>query len=175
MRREIIRAGRGHRAVLRQLFELYAYEFSAWNGEDVDEAGRFTPDDFLMDGWGRRGGVGRYLLRVDGCWAGFAFVERGSYVDPGGASHWLMEEFFVLRKYRGRGCGEWLARGLFERLPGVWEIGEIPENVDATAFWRKVLARVREGEFIEQFVQNEAWHGPVQVIQISHSDSDSLL
>jgi predicted acetyltransferase len=166
MRCEIVRAGPSQRALLRQLFELYAHEFSAWNVEEVDGEGRFTPDDFLVDGWGRRGGVGRYLLRVDGQWAGFAFVERGSYVAPGKAMNWLMDEFFILMRYRRLGLGRRFALGLFERLPGVWEMGQIPQNRDATAFWREVLAGVGGGGYEEFLVENDAWHGPVQVVRV---------
>lgn len=166
MEREMVRAGRGHRELLRQLFELYVYEFSVWTGEEVDVGGRYTPDDFLLGGWSRRGGVGRYLLQVDGRWAGFAFVERGSYVDPGRAAHWLMEDFFVLRRHRRRGHGEWFVRQLFERLPGTWEIGQIPENLAGTAFWRAVLARAGAGAFQEFGVDNEIWTGPVQVLRV---------
>ncbi len=167
MRREVILATPVHQPLLRQMFELYAHEFSAWNEEDVDMEGRFTPDDFLADGWRRRGGVGRYLLRIDGRWAGFAFVERGSYVAPGRASNWLMDEFFVLLRYRGRGLGEWFARELFGRMPGVWEMGQIVANTGATAFWRAVLRRTAMGgTFEERRVDNEVWQGPVQVARI---------
>ena len=166
MRCEIVRAGPSHRVLLRQLFELYAHEFSAWNAEDVDGEGRFTPEDFLVDGWGRRGGVGRYLLRVDGQWAGFAFVERGSYVAPRASRNWLMDEFFVLMRYRRLGLGRWFALGLFEQLPGVWEMGQIPQNRGATAFWRGVLAGVGGGVYEELFVENDVWNGPVQVVRV---------
>ena len=170
MRRELVAATMAHRPLLRQLFELYAHEFSAWNGVDVDDEGRFTPDDFLADGWRRAGGAGRYLLKVDGHWAGFAFVERGSYVAPGRASNWLMDEFFVLLRYRGRGHGEWFARALFRQMPGVWEMGQIVENVAATAFWRAVLARAAVGgAFEERLVDNSAWQGPVQVARLLQS------
>lgn len=165
LQREVVRAGRRHRELVRQMFELYAYEFSAWTSEDVDDRGRFTPDDFLVDGWRRRGGVGRYLLRVDGRWAGFAFVERGSYVAAGASENWLMEEFFVLRRFQGCGHGEWFARQLLSGLPGTWEIGQIAENVRATGFWRAVLGRIG-GEFHERWIDNQVWTGPVQVVVV---------
>jgi predicted acetyltransferase len=166
MQFKLIRARQMHRLLLRQLFELYVHEFSAWTQVDVDSDGRFTPDDFLLDGWRRRDGGGRYLLQADGQWAGFAFVERGSYVAPGAAVHWLMDEFFILRRYRGRGAGRWFAVEIMRQHPGAWEVGQIPENTAATAFWRRVLAPFEHGVFEEKFVQNDAWHGLVQTVHV---------
>jgi predicted acetyltransferase len=72
-----------------------------------------------------------------------------------------MEEFFVLRKYRGQGIGAWFATQLFDRFPGVWEVGEIHANTNAQRFWRKVIGRYA-GEFEEIVVGNDRWDGPVQ-------------
>ncbi len=66
-----------------------------------------------------------------------------------------------MRKYRGRGMGEWFARELFARFPGVWEVGEIGANTDAQRFWRTVIGRYAGG-FEEIVVDNGRWQGPVQ-------------
>ncbi len=158
---EIIEATQKHRAILRQLFELYAHDFSPMTGEDVNEVtGRWTDDAFLANAWHGDPHFRPYLLRANGRWAGFAWVEWGSYIDPDEDEHWLMEEFFILRKYRRQGIGEWFARALFDRFPGTWEVGEIHENVDAQRFWRKVIGRY--AAFDEVIVDNAQWVGPVQ-------------
>lgn len=160
---EIVEAGPHHRAVLRHLFELYAHDFSPMTQSDVNERGMFTEDDFLLGWWDRYGDAFHpFLLRAGGRFAGFAWVEQGSYIRPNRDHHWLMSEFFILRKYRGRGIGEWFAAQLFARFPGVWEVGEIPENADAQAFWRKVIGRYTGGRFEEIAVHNDRWEGPVQ-------------
>ncbi len=159
---EIISATKRHRRVLRALFELYAHDFSPMTGADVNAHGAYTEEDFLMGWWDDHANdFHPFLLKIGGHWAGFAWVEVGSYIAPGAARHWLMEEFFILRKYRGRGVGEWFATQLFDRFPGVWEVGEIHENKDAQAFWRKVIGRYA-GEFEEIVVNNDRWDGPVQ-------------
>ncbi len=163
MNLEIIPAVPEHRPVLRALFELYAHDFSPMTGADVNARGTYTEDHFLIGWWDEHAhAFYPFLLRVDGHWAGFAWVEVGSYIAPGRMRHWLMEEFFILRKYRGRGLGEWFAAQLFDRFPGVWEVGEIHENTDAQAFWRKVIGRYTGGRFEEMTVNNERWVGPVQ-------------
>jgi predicted acetyltransferase len=164
----VIRAESKHRPILRNLFELYAHDFSPMTGADVDAHGAFTPRDFLS-GWWDKGGdaFNPFLLRVDDQWAGFAFVELGSYVAPSAQQHWLMEEFFILRKYRRRGLGRWFARELLMRFPGAWEIGQIPENMAATTFWRRLLREDLRVPFEEQAVDNDRWQGPVQTFVVA--------
>ncbi|MCS7055622.1 MAG: GNAT family N-acetyltransferase [Thermoflexales bacterium] len=163
MDREIIAATTKYDRVLRALFELYAHDLSPMTGADVDEHGAFTDEDFPAT-WRRSRGDAfhPFLLRVQGAWAGFAFVGEGSYIRPSEDRHWLMEEFFILRKYRGQGLGRWFAVQLFDRFPGVWEVGEIYENTDAQAFWRRVIGCYTGGRFEEVLVDNAQWSGPVQ-------------
>lgn len=170
MSRDILTATPAHRALLRQLFELYAHDFSEMNNAEVDASGHFTPDDFLKGWWNAAGGFHPFLVRVDGHWAGFAFVQVGSYLAPKHNAHWLMDEFFILRKYRRTGLGSWFATELFKRFPGVWEIGQIPENAAATAFWRKLLKKIAPGRFDEVIVNNSEWRG---VVQVAHFELDA--
>jgi predicted acetyltransferase len=161
---QLIEATKEHRNVLRALFDLYAHDFSPMTGADVQADGRYTPNDFLTGWWDAHGEVFHpFLLKVDGQWAGFAWVEEGSYIEPDNddVNHWLMEEFFIVRKYRGKGVGEWFARALFERFPGTWEVGEMHPNMDAQRFWRMVIGRYA-GEYDEITVNNDRWDGPVQ-------------
>jgi predicted acetyltransferase len=159
---QIIPATKEHRRVLRALFELYAHDFSPMTRADVrDDTGMWTDDSFLADAW-EGDTFHPFLLRVSGRLAGFAWVEEGSYIRPNEDRHWLMEEFFILRKYRGQGVGEWFATQLFDRFRGAWEVGEIRENKDAQAFWRKVIGRYTRGQYEEVIVVNERWEGPVQ-------------
>src|SRR5437773_1835399 len=88
---------------LRQLIELYAYDFSEFNRADVDADGRYgyayfdaiwTDDDRHA-----------LLFRLADHLAGFAIVRTGEPHD--------MAEFFVMRKYRRSGVGVEAARAVF--------------------------------------------------------------
>ncbi len=158
---ELQRATPQQRLLLRQLYELYAYDFSPMTGADIGADGCWTDDGFLRS-WPDELHI--YLIAVDGWWAGFAWVAFGGYIDPR-AEHILMDEFFVLRKYRRRGIGEWAAVWLFNHYPGTWEVGEIPENVEAQQFWRTIISRYTDGKYQEVNVDNERWHGPVQIFE----------
>lgn len=163
--RTILSATRPLRDVLRGLFELYAHDLSPYSGAEVNAQGHFTDAGFLRYWRGEiADGIRPFLLQIGGHWAGFAWVGAGSYVAPGTAHRWLMEEFFILRKYRRQGHGAWFAEQLFARFPGEWEVGELPDNVAAQQFWRTTIRRL-VGTFEEVWVDNERWHGLVQVFR----------
>jgi predicted acetyltransferase len=46
--------------------------------------------------------------------------------------------------------------------PGAWEIGQMPANAPARAFWLRVVSRLTAGQFSEVHVTEGWWHGTVQ-------------
>ena len=83
------------RDALRQLIELYAYDFSEFNGTEIGDDGRYGYRYF--DAYWTEPERHPFLFRVDGHLAGFALVRAGDPHD--------MAEFFVMRKYRRSGWG----------------------------------------------------------------------
>jgi predicted acetyltransferase len=82
------------------------------------------------------------LIRVNGELGGFAIVDtKGSSPDV----EFNMAQFWVHRKYKGRGVGAFAAGQCFARFPGLWEVNVIPRNTAAFAFWRKSIHRIAIG------------------------------
>jgi predicted acetyltransferase len=73
-----------------------------------------------------------------------------------------MAEFFVMRRYRRKGVGLAAASAIFDRFKGPWEVRQRDENVEATAFWRRVIAHYTGGRYQEVRWDDAAWTGPVQ-------------
>jgi predicted acetyltransferase len=156
----VVPASAQEQPVLRRLMSLYVYDFSELMGLDVEEDGAFALPElspYWRDPWRHP-----FLLRVDDKLAGFALVHQRSRLTGAEGIH-DMAEFFVLRKYRRRGVGEQAARELFGRFPGRWEVRERPANVNAIAFWRRVIDRYTGGAFRELVWADDAWQGPVQL------------
>jgi predicted acetyltransferase len=160
LRIELIEATAALRPVLTALFGLYQYDFTEFTGEDVGEDGRF--DANFMDRYFSSDPTRfAFLLRVEGKWAGLTLLHRGAFLvdDPE-----MMDivEFFVMRKYRRSGVGEAMARAIFDRFPGRWEVRELAANLPAQAFWRTIIGRYTGGRFEERSFDGNEWRGTVQ-------------
>ena len=148
--------------VLQRLMSLYVYDFSDFMGLDVEEDVSFKLPDlsaYWRDSWRHP-----FLLSVEGKLAGFALVHQRSRLS-GADGTYDMAEFFVLRRYRRQGVGEQAARELFARFRGPWEIRERAANIQAIAFWRRVIDRHTGGQFREVLFADDAWQGPVQLFR----------
>ncbi len=152
-------AGPDERERVAALFELYCYDFSEILDLDVAEDGRFKLP--ALDAYWSDPGHHPFLIRVDAKLAGFALVQERSRL-TGDEGVRDMAEFFVMRRYRRHGVGARAAASLFDRFRGSWEVRQRPENQDATAFWRRAIARYTAGRFDDAQWDNERWRGPVQ-------------
>lgn len=148
--------------VLKNLMQLYLYDFSAYfcGDEDgaVDPHGLFDAGfDLARYRIGQQGAF-RYrgwLARVEGQWAGFALIGTRLLDDVPGPG-WNVDEFFVLRCYRRQGIGREMARRVFDTARGHWQIMQIGENTPAQVFWRDVIREYTEGRY-EEFERVNEW------------------
>ncbi len=143
---EVVPATDDDRTVVRRLIQLYHYDFSEFDGADVNRHGEYLHPYF--DEYWTADDRRAFLFRADGNWAGFAFVYTGEPHD--------IAEFFVMRKYRRHGMGRRAAVSLFERFPGRWTVRQLPANTAATAFWRQAIPwpfdeEERDGEVVQSF------------------------
>jgi predicted acetyltransferase len=146
-------------SVLRNLAQLYAYDFAEVMGWDIPDSGRFP--DAILDGCFAGGARHPFLLRAGERLAGFAIVDTRSRLS-GDQGVFDMAEFFVARTVRRRGVGSAAARTLFDRFGGRWEVRQTPANLPALAFWRRVIGDYTGGAFTESFLDTDVWRGPVQ-------------
>lgn len=147
---------------LRNLAQLYQYDFAQFIPAMVDDTGRFTmiSIDAYLDERSER-----VAIRADGDLAGFAICSHGEAFRDQHEQVWWMDEFFVMRQHRRRGVGAGAATMLFDRFPGSWEVGQVRENAPAQAFWRQVIGRYTDGAFDEIDMDDDRWVGPVQCFE----------
>lgn len=140
---------REHDTLLRNVYQFYLYEYSTFMTDwRVLAGGRFYETD--LDGIWTDKGRHVFLIYADDDLAGFAFIEEvaKSYL-TGEAQIIFMEEFYILSYFQKQGVGEKAAGLLFDHFPGKWEVSELPQNVRAQAFWRKVIGRYTNDNFRE--------------------------
>lgn len=142
---EVIRAAPEQEPVFANLLELYAHDFSAFHPVELEADGRFVYKKLPL--YWSEAARHPFLLRVDGKWAGFALVKRGSEIS-GDANVWDVAEFFVVRGYRKHGVGTDAAQQVWRMFPGRWEVRVMESNEGAMHFWEHAIAALA-GEAVE--------------------------
>ena len=90
-----------------------------------------------------------YLIKVNGAVAGFVLINQETQRTPG---QWNMGEFFILGQYQNKGIGHNVAKQIWQRHPGKWEVAVIPENKTALVFWEKAIQTLTQGAFSKETV-----------------------
>ncbi len=157
---EIRSARADERLPVFRMLELYQHDLSDVWDQDLDMQGEYG---YALDEYWRtpdgNSAATAYVVRVEGHYAGVALVNRKPKA-PGG-EYWL-EQFFIVKKYRRRGIGAAAAIALFDAMPGVWQVGQMPLNTPAQTFWRKVVGRYTGGRYQELHLEAGAWQGVLQ-------------
>jgi predicted acetyltransferase len=147
---EVRRASIGDKIILRHLIQLYSYDFTEFVDIEMDEHGLYRYDYF--DHYWTEEKRLPFLVRVAGKFAGFAFMKKE--VKDDGSPYSYIAEFFIMKKYRGKGIGQAAAFQLFDLFPGEWQISELATNYPAQAFWRKIIGRYTGGAFEETVMED---------------------
>jgi predicted acetyltransferase len=149
------------RLPIQRMLELYQHDLSDVWDQDLDCHGEYG---YALDRYWDTEGFHPFVATADGKYAGFALVNQAVRIGTDG--YW-MDQFCVLKKYRGQGMGQVLANAVFAALPGRWEVGQMPQNHTAQAFWRVVVGKYTGGLFKEHEVRTGWWQGVVQVFESS--------
>ncbi len=143
---EIERATPEQRSALEQLMQLYIYEFSDFVDLDVAADG-FYDHEPIGDYW-KEDGWAAYLIYVSDRLAGFVLTGTDPFLEYDEPVT-CIAEFFILRRYRGKGFGRRVAFHLFDSTPGRWEVFEMEGNMPAQKFWRRIVNQYTGGDFDE--------------------------
>ena len=144
------------RPVLSRLLELYQYDLSEVWPQTLNTHGEYG---FAVDRYLRNPRLAAYLFVVGGAYAGFGRVDPDVSLTE---NECWMGQFFVMRRYRRSGLGTLGARHIFEQHRGRWEVGQMPLNHPARAFWRKTIGDYTGGAFVEHELHDERWDGFLQ-------------
>ncbi|WP_145046835.1 GNAT family N-acetyltransferase [Paenibacillus xylanexedens] len=133
---------------LHDLSEIWGFKPNAYGIFEEDETRTLAEQNKVFDIWWSKPGVlYPYLARVEGIPAGFALVATPPYTPHGSAFY--MNEFFILRPYRGKGIAEHVATQVMNQHRGTWEVqtNALEINVRAQQFWKKTLERYTLGKY----------------------------
>jgi predicted acetyltransferase len=149
MKIDLLPATQEQKAVIQNLARFYAYDLSKSCGFydlfdwSFPETGLYEGRD-LSAYW--KANCYPFIIRIDGELAGFAIVDKtGTTKDV----DWNMVEFFIVGKFQGKGFGSKIAIQLFNQFPGTWEVMQMPDNIPAIKFWKKVVGEYTNNNFSE--------------------------
>ncbi|MBS4196323.1 GNAT family N-acetyltransferase [Lederbergia citri] len=147
---EIIKASLDYQETLKNLLQLYIYDFTEFIDAHVEENGRFSEYP-LSDYWAGDHHF-PYLVKLNGYYAGFALVK---WIETETKPHFSIVEFFIMKKYRRASLGKLIAKDIFRLHRGNWEVFQIEKNKPAQSFWRSVINEYTSGQFIEHVVEGK--------------------
>lgn len=150
--------------IINNLYPLYLHDLSEIWGWKPNKYGVFEDDETLTLNeqnkvfdiwWSKQSILFPYLIMVDSIPTGFALVATPPYTPQG--SDFYLNEFFILRSYRGKGVAEKAAIKVFNNHRGTWELQTNPNegNKRAQTFWRKTIGNYINGNYQEEISQTE--------------------
>ncbi|MEM7591897.1 MAG: GNAT family N-acetyltransferase [Cyanobacteria bacterium P01_A01_bin.83] len=154
---EITSASVTDKSVIRQMMELYQYDFSEFTKADLNEHGHFGYP--YLDNYWVELKRNPFLVRVNDKLAGFVLVHQNTYFQD---NQYHLAEFFILRKYRQQGIGHQVAFSIFDLLRGGWEIYQAHTNLVAKKFWQNVIQEYTAGTYTETVMENDGWNGIIR-------------
>ena len=163
---EILEARENDISVIQNLARFYVYDMSEYMGWRCPENGLFgcRDDDFWDNNRNHF-----FVVRLDSELAGFAVIEE---LDEYESADYDVAEIFILRKFRRRGFGRNVAQILFDKFRGSWQVRQLPDNLPAPIFWRKVISEYTSGNYEESLEFLEKY-GFEMVVQRFNNKTDS--
>jgi DNA-binding response OmpR family regulator/predicted acetyltransferase len=138
----ITEATKEEKSIIQNLARFYIYDLSEFQARKCPDNGLFEDEDYSRY-WTQPGHF-PYLVRCQDELAGFVFVEEGG---SSADIDYHIAEFFIVRKFRGKGVARFVARDIFQRFHGKWEVMAISQNVPAITFWEKIINEYTQGNY----------------------------
>ncbi|MGF1903433.1 GNAT family N-acetyltransferase [Aliivibrio sifiae] len=130
--------GSDSRHILENLFHYYIYDMSEFMGWNPDESGSYSFKSATLDPYWKDINSVPYFLYADNELAGFALIRKY----PDDLEVFDIEQFFVLRKFKGKGIGKNALMAILANHPGKWQIRILKENEAALKFWLSATRNV---------------------------------
>ena len=148
---EIYDAKENEKEIILNLMQLYTYELSFFEDETTNfqllDSGLYAMSKYIELYW-KEENRHPYILKFNGNLAGFVLQRFNE------ENHNEIAEFFVINKYRKLGAGTFMAKEMFKKYKGKWEIRTLLKNKRAQEFWRKVVKEASNGNYEEHLIRD---------------------
>jgi predicted acetyltransferase len=101
------------------------------------------------------------LLKINGALAGFTLLNNHcSYLERSNKTN-TIAEFFIIRKWRRKGIGKYVANKIFNTFPGDWEVKQEKDNLVVQLFWETIINDLTKGNYKKIYSDSPDWVGPI--------------
>lgn len=152
--------------IICNLYPYYLYDLSeVWERspnsqgifDDEEYATLHQQSDAFLIWWRHPGVLYPWIIRVNGVPAGFALIATAPYLPVGSSAQYYLNEFFVMRPFRGHDIARQAVVHVFDQYQGDWELrtNASPRNVHTQSFWHKVLSQYTDNNYIKREISDE--------------------
>ncbi|KJB86260.1 hypothetical protein AZ66_19890 [Paenibacillus sp. E194] len=160
----VVKVELNQKIILKHLMTLFLHDLSEFNEEQEfnQESGLFEFDAF--EWFFEKEGLFPFFIKHEDDIIGFILLQSSPYTNPERYDY-LINSFFILKKYRRKGLGKQAVQDLFQQCPGRYAIGQLSNNIPAIQFWRKIYEYMNV-EFQEKEEMDEGLKIRYQYLEI---------
>ncbi len=145
-----LRPAKEYRPIVENLFTYYVYDLSESGQWPCGLDGRYEYSPALLEPYWSDEHHWPWLIYHDEELAGFCLLRRY----PDNVDRFDIDQFFVLRKFKGQGVGKEAFRLAVTGQPGLWQTRVLLENTPALNFWRSAIDSLTQGQYEEKVMQD---------------------
>lgn len=131
--------------IIQNMASYYAYDMSEYMGwAQQDDGTHSIGMDYIK--YFKSENTFPFIIKYQEELAGFVIVDK-NVSSP--LNDFNIAQFFILRKFHGKGIGRHIAFQCFDKFQGKWEVFVMPRNEGAYRFWRKIIKEYTYQQFKE--------------------------
>ncbi len=134
--------------VIQNMARFYVYDMSEFlgfeSGWEIPKDGLYECNNFKK--YWETSDAFPFLIYYQDELAGFVIADKKG---SDASIEFNMAQFFVLRKFKGKGVGRAVAFQCFDKFLGKWEVMVLPGNSGAYTFWHSIISRYTNDRFQE--------------------------
>jgi predicted acetyltransferase len=134
---QITKVEQNGKDILRQLITLFLHDLSEFNSDlEINQSnGLFEFDVF--EWFFEKEGLTPFFIHEEDKIIGFILLQSGQFSNQEFADY-VLNSFFIIKKYRRRGLGKEACKEFFKQFPGRYAISQVKTNTPAIHFWKSI-------------------------------------
>lgn len=126
--------------IFRNLMSLYLHDLSEYD-HSLDLSKDLLIEFDVLDLFFHEEDLIALYILIENKIIGFILLQKGRYVNQEYIDY-VLNSFFIIRKYRRRGFGLSAVQKLLTDFPGRYAVGQIISNQPAVGFWKSVYKKL---------------------------------